>query len=71
MKMKRYMTPIHGGITIDTRNNSVPTHIVGYEAQRIHRGGRVWRLHADGSRSWVVDTLLWETAKELAADKKA
>jgi hypothetical protein len=65
---RRYERSLHGDITIDTHNNRLPKATVRYEAEAVRRGGRVWRVHADGSRSWHTDTVMLETALEMAEE---
>ena len=66
---KKNLTPsLHGDIMIDTRSNKIPRNVIGYAAEPVRDGGRVWRLHANGSTSWLVDTIMLSTAESIAAD---
>ena len=67
---KKNLTPsLHGDIMINTRSNKIPRNVIGYAAEPAGAGGgRVWRLHANGSTSWLVDTIMLSTAESLAAD---
>ena len=67
---KKNLTPsLHGDIMINTRSNKIPRNVIGYAAEPAGAGGgRVWRLHKNGSASWLVDTVLLSTAESLAAD---
>ena len=67
---KTNLTPsLHGDIMINTRSNKIPRNVIGYAAEPAGAGGgRVWRLHANGSTSWLVDTIMLSTAESLAAD---
>ena len=66
---KKNLTPsLHGDIMIDTRSNKIPRNVIGYAAEPVRDGGRVWRLHANGSTSWLVDTIFLSTAESIAAD---
>lgn len=66
---KNLIPSLHGDILINTRSNKIPRHVVGYAAEPAGPGGgRVWRLHANGSISWLVDTVLLSTAESLAGD---
>ena len=67
---KKSLTPsLHGDIMIDTRSNKIPRNVIGYAAEPAGAGGgRVWRLHANGSTSWLVDTIMLSTAESIAAD---
>ena len=67
---KKNLTPsLHGDILINTRSNKQPRAVIGYAAEPAGlSGGRVWRLHKNGSASWLVDTVLLSTAESLAAD---
>lgn len=68
VSVKKKLTPsLHGDILIDTRSNRQPRTVVGYEAQDAGiGGGRVWRLHKNGARTWLCDTLRADTAMEMA-----
>jgi len=68
---KNLIPSLHGDILINTRSNKMPRHVVGYAAQSVRSGGRVWRLHADGSTSWLADTIMLSTAESMAADSNA
>ena len=59
---------LHGDIMINTRSNKIPRNVIGYAAEPVRDGGRVWRLHANGSTSWLVDTIFLSTAESIAAD---
>lgn len=66
---KKNLTPsLHGDIMINTRSNKIPRNVIGYAAEPVRDGGRVWRLHANGSTSWLVDTIMLSTAESIAAD---
>ena len=65
---RRYRYSLHGDIKIDTRSNRKPRKAVGYIAERVRSGGRVWREHKDGSISWLCDTVLFSTAESMVAD---
>ena len=66
---KKDLTPsLHGDIMINTRSNKIPRNVIGYAAEPVRDGGRVWRLHANGSTSWLVDTIFLSTAESIAAD---
>jgi len=66
---KKNLTPsLHGDIMINTRSNKIPRNVIGYAAEPDRDGGRVWRLHANGSTSWLVDTIMLSTAESIAAD---
>ena len=66
---KKNLTPsLHGDILINTRSNKIPRNVIGYAAEPVRDGGRVWRLHANGSTSWLVDTIMLSTAESIAAD---
>ena len=66
---KKDLTPsLHGDIMINTRSNKIPRNVIGYAAEPVRNGGRVWRLHANGSTSWLVDTIMLSTAESIAAD---
>ena len=66
---KKDLTPsLHGDIMINTRSNKIPRNVIGYAAEPVRDGGRVWRLHANGSTSWLVDTIMLSTAESIAAD---
>jgi len=69
-RTKKNLTPsLHGDILINTRSNKQPRAVIGYAAEPAGlSGGRVWRLHKNGSASWLVDTVLLSTAESLAAD---
>jgi hypothetical protein len=69
-KKKKNLTPsLHGDILLDTSSNKMPRNVIGYAAEPAGlSGGRVWRLHANGSTSWLVDTIMLSTAESLAAD---
>jgi hypothetical protein len=66
---KKNLTPsLHGDIMINTRSNKIPRNVIGYAAEPAgNGGGRVWRLHANGSTSWLVDTIFLSTAESIAA----
>tara|TARA_R100001509_G_scaffold47796_1_gene25895 strand:- start:242 stop:484 length:243 start_codon:yes stop_codon:yes gene_type:complete len=68
-RTKKNLTPsLHGDILINTRSNKQPRAVIGYAAEPAGlSGGRVWRLHKNGSASWLVDTVLLSTAESLAA----
>ena len=65
---RRYRYSLHGDIKIDTRSNRKPRKAVGYIAEAVHTGGRVWREHKDGSISWLCDTVLLSTAESMAKE---
>jgi hypothetical protein len=65
---RRYRYSLHGDIKIDTRSNRKPRKAVSYACERVRSGGRVWRVHKDGSTSWLCDTVLFETAERMVAD---
>lgn len=67
---KKNLTPsLHGDIMINTRSNKQPRNVIGYAAEPAGvGGGRVWRLHKNGSTSWLVDTIMLSTAESIAAD---
>ena len=68
-KKKDLQPSLHGDIMIDTRSNKIPRNVIGYAAEPAGPGGgRVWRLHANGSTSWLVDTIMLSTAESIAAD---
>ena len=68
-RAKKNLTPsLHGDIMINTRSNKIPRNVIGYAAEPVRGGGRVWRLHANGSTSWLVDTIMLSTAESIAAD---
>jgi hypothetical protein len=67
-KKKDLQPSLHGGIMINTRSNKIPRNVIGYAAEPVRDGGRVWRLHANGSTSWLTDTIMFSTAESLAAD---
>ena len=69
---RRYRYSLHGDIKIDTRSNRQAPPACGYEAEDAGlRGGRVWIVHKDKSRSWLCDTVLADTAMEMAEDLNA
>ena len=57
-KKKDLQPSLHGDIMINTRSNKIPRNVIGYAAEPVRDGGRVWRLHANGSTSWLVDTIM-------------
>ena len=65
---KNLVPSLHGDIMINTRSNKIPRNVIGYAAEPVRDGGRVWRLHANGSTSWLVDTIMLSTAESIAAD---
>jgi hypothetical protein len=67
-KKKDLQPSLHGDIMINTRSNKIPRNVIGYAAEPVRDGGRVWRLHANGSTSWLVDTIFLSTAESIAAD---
>ena len=67
-KKKDLQPSLHGDIMINTRSNKIPRNVIGYAAEPVRGGGRVWRLHANGSTSWLVDTIMLSTAESIAAD---
>jgi hypothetical protein len=67
-KKKDLQPSLHGDIMINTRSNKIPRNVIGYAAEPVRDGGRVWRLHANGSTSWLVDTIMLSTAESIAAD---
>jgi len=67
-KKKDLQPSLHGDIMINTRSNKIPRNVIGYAAEPVRNGGRVWRLHANGSTSWLVDTIMLSTAESIAAD---
>ncbi len=68
-KKKNMVPSLHGDILINTRSNRKPRNVIGYAAEPAGPGGgRLWRLHANGSTSWVVDTVLLSTAESMAID---
>jgi hypothetical protein len=67
-KKKDLVPSLHGDIMINTRSNKIPRNVIGYAAEPVREGGRVWRLHANGSTSWLVDTIFLSTAESIAAD---
>lgn len=65
----RYRLSLHGDVKIDTHSNREPTSVVGYEATDAGAsGGRVWRIHKNGKRSWLLDTVLADTALAMAEE---
>ena len=64
---KKTSARLHGDIMINTRSNKIPRNVIGYAAEPVRDGGRVWRLHANGSTSWLVDTIMLSTAESIAA----
>ena len=69
---RRYRYSLHGDIKIDTRSNRMPRKAIGYEAEDAGlSGGRVWIVHKDNSRTWLCDTVLTDTALEMAEDLAA
>jgi hypothetical protein len=46
----------------------MPKPAVRYACERAGNGGRVWRVHKDGSTSWLCDTVLYETAERMVRD---
>ena len=67
-KKKDLQPSLHGDIMINTRSNKIPRNVIGYAAEPVRDGGRVWRLHANGSTSWLVDTIFLSTAESIAAN---
>ena len=65
---KNLVPSLHGDIMINTRSNKIPRNVIGYAAEPVRDGGRVWRLHANGSTSWLVDTIFLSTAESIAAN---
>ena len=69
---RRYCLSLHGDIKIDTRSNRMPRKATGYEAEDAGLGGgRVWIVHKDGSRTWLCDTVMADTAMAMAEDLDA
>ncbi len=66
-KKKDLQPSLHGDIMINTRSNKIPRNVIGYAAEPVRDGGRVWRLHANGSTSWLTDTIIFSTAESMAA----
>ena len=66
-KKKDLQPSLHGDIMINTRSNKIPRNVIGYAAEPVRAGGRVWRLHANGSTSWMCDTVMLSTAESMAA----
>jgi|13_taG_2_1085334.scaffolds.fasta_scaffold35602_3 hypothetical protein len=68
-KKKNMVPSLHGDIMINTRSNRQPRAVIGYAAEPAGPGGgRLWRLHANGSASWVADTVLFSTAESMATE---
>jgi hypothetical protein len=68
-KKKKVLVPaLNGGLLIDTTSNRMPKPAVRYACERAGNGGRVWRVHKDGSTSWLCDTVLYETAERMVRD---
>ena len=67
-KKKDYEFSLHGDILIHTRSNKQPRGIIGYASEPVHAGGRVWRIHKNGTKSWLCDTVTPYIAEEMAAE---
>ena len=51
-----------------TRSNKQPRGIIGYASEPVHAGGRVWRIHKNGTKSWLCDTVTLFIAEEMAVE---
>ena len=67
-KKKEYRYSLHGDIKIHTRSNKQPRGVIGYAAEPVRSGGRVWRLHKNGTKSWMCDTVMLTIAEGMAAE---
>jgi hypothetical protein len=66
IKKKDLRYSLHGDIQIDSRSNKQPRGVIGYAAEPVRSGGRVWRLHKNGTKSWMCDTVTLFIAEEMA-----
>tara|TARA_R110001592_G_scaffold245299_1_gene506664 strand:- start:886 stop:1233 length:348 start_codon:yes stop_codon:yes gene_type:complete len=66
IKKKDLRYSLHGDIQIDSRSNKQPRGVIGYAAEPVRSGGRVWRLHKNGTKSWMCDTVLLVSAQSMA-----
>jgi|TARA_R110001583_G_scaffold42511_4_gene135214 hypothetical protein len=66
IKKKDLRYSLHGDIQINSRSNKQPRGVIGYAAEPVRSGGRVWRLHKNGTKSWMCDTVLLVSAQSMA-----
>lgn len=67
-KKKDLRYSLHGDIKINSRSNKQPRGVIGYAAEPVRSGGRVWRLHKNGTKSWMCDTVVLSIAESMAAE---
>ena len=68
IKKKDLRYSLHGDIKINSRSNKQPRGVIGYAAEPVRSGGRVWRLHKNGTKSWMCDTVVLSIAESMAAE---
>ena len=68
IKKKDLRYSLHGDIQINSRSNKQPRGVIGYAAEPVRSGGRVWRLHKNGTKSWMCDTVVLSIAESMAAE---